>query len=116
MEYYKIDHNPMPAAVEITPSEEELYSDSTGRDEMGVTHLDLVRAGVNKLQIRHEMLTDTELATIKNAIDPATKPKGVTVTAFGKTFRAYVGPRQYLPKVVGPSEVYWQMTYSLVEI
>lgn len=67
---YKINNTTMPDYTSISPEVHDLYGEGTGRDEAGINHLELIRAGTRKWKIKHEMLTNDEIETLVNALDP----------------------------------------------
>lgn len=67
---YKIDGATMPAPTEFSFESNDLYGSNTGRDEAGVNHLDLIRSGIRKWKIKHQMLTRAEVDKIKKALNP----------------------------------------------
>lgn len=65
--FYKINGVQMPPFVSFESEDNNLYGENTGRDEAGYNHLDLIRAGVRKWNVKHHMITKGELNQIKQA-------------------------------------------------
>lgn len=75
---WKINDVVLPSPTDIQPEINDLYSEETGRDEAGVNHIDLVRAGVRKWNLTFEMITLGQLKAIEDAVDA----KGFGFTGF----------------------------------
>lgn len=110
----------LPSPTSVTPEKNVLYSEETGRDEAGVTHLDLVRESVFKWNLKYEMLTLEELNNLEAALDPL----GFQFTGFhnggwvtvplcygnltGKEMIVYYGD--------GGEESYWNCQLAIIEM
>lgn len=113
---YKIDNVTMPLGItSFTPEIHNLYGEGTGRDEAGINHLELIRAGTRKWQIKHSFLTSQEMETLVNAL----KPKGFSVEAYhplGNQASSCYGTAQVsMSAKPGSLEIYWDVDVSLIE-
>ena len=115
--FYKINGtevHPSPTSLHVEWN--NLYGENTGRDESGVTHLELIRARVRKVAIKHEMLTFEE----KEAIEGLLNPRGFQFTLpksqGGQTFKAYAGPVSPTMKAVDDTHVYFDISFNVIEL
>ena len=106
--YYSINGVQMPSMMPLENEDTNLYGENTGRNELGVNHLDLIRPNVRKYQISHRQMTATERSRIKNALNP----KGFTVTIDGATFSAYASGVKEVVNALGDR---WDISFSIVE-
>lgn len=112
--YYYINGNKMPDYDECEPESTDLYGENTGRDESGVNHLDLIRAGVRKWKFSHKMLTAEEVRKISKSLNPlGFQFKGlfdgevVTANCYGNIKRKQ--------RAVASTKVYWDCEVTIIE-
>lgn len=113
---YKIDNVTMPLGItSFSPEIHDLYGEATGRDEAGINHLELIRAGTRKWVIKHAFLTSQEMEKLVKAL----KPKGFRVEAYhplGNVAASCYGTAQVtLSAKPGSLEIFWDVDVSLIE-
>lgn len=116
--YYAINGRQMPAPVSFDPEVNALYGENTGRDESGMNHLDLIRGRVHKWQIKHTMLTEDQMRSIVEALDP----KGFNFTGMSTlgqvSCSAYAASINATAKTsnIGPGgSHYWDLSFNVIE-
>lgn len=69
--YYKIDGDEMLSIVSFEGTPSDMYAEeSTGRDEVGYMHLDLVRPNVHSWKLGHKWVPDDEYKRLRDALNP----------------------------------------------
>ena len=90
----------------------DLFGESTGRDETGAMHLDLVRSGVYKVTVEHRMLTNSQVVQIENSIRNIPFSFSCSTARGNVSFSAYASA----PKLKQVVQGRWDMSFSAIEI
>lgn len=109
--YYYLNGIQMPAATEFELSPTSLYSENTGRNEIGVNHLDLIRPWVRKYSVTHEMLTSAEVDQIVAQLNP----RGYSCTFEGSTFTAVTGSYAKSKQGITSQGIRWKLSFTVTE-
>jgi hypothetical protein len=115
MALLKIDSTDMPAPSVFRIPQYDLDSADTQRNEEGYLQRDRIRQGISKIELEWHGITNDQLSTLLNAVQPAQ----VSVTfLFGSSYETksmYVGDRNVeLVKNHG-GDVRWNVSFNLTE-
>jgi len=104
---------PTPSSLKNTQS--DLDSADTNRNEQGYLQRDRIRQGIYKLELEWKGITNGQLTTILNAIEPASvqvtfpSPSGVL------TKTMYAGDRNIKMARYRNNDIRWNVSFSLTE-
>lgn len=114
---YKINNIEMPSNSKMEVGMSDLDNkEGTGRTESGYAFRDRLRVGVRQLTVEYVMLTDSEIATVLDALDAEFFPVEYKDPQHGvitKTF--YVGDRTAPLEVLIDGVAGWNLKFDLVE-
>lgn len=111
-----IDGVKLPTPAKYNHSQQDIDAGDAGRNELGILKRNRVRQGIHKIDLAWDVLTESQMRTVINAIQPSS----VTVkfyTADGmKTAKMYAGDRKMeLVKYFDPRDRRWNVSYNLIE-
>jgi hypothetical protein len=106
----------MPPAVSFKSSEMDLYTDDTGRDQLGYMHFEVVRLDINKFTGEWKMLTDEELNKIKDAIRRPPFQVAFPTSRGPTTATMYRGDRNMELPVYDEGNLRWNLTVDFIEV
>lgn len=113
-----IDGVDLPAPTIFKPSNSDMDSQDTGRNELGVMQRDRIRQGIYKLELTWEKISSSQLHLIKMAIQPASIKVTFASEKGPITKAMYAGDRNI--NMVAYNEDYnkilWDISFNLTEI
>lgn len=105
---------PAPSSMKIPQS--DLDSADTNRNEEGYLQRDRIRQGIYKLELEWKGITNTQLATVLNAIEPASVQVTFLSPAGFLTKTMYAGNRNVeIARYKNDSDVRWNISFNLTE-
>lgn len=111
-----IDGFNMPSVVDYEVSINDLDSEGSGRNELGVNQRDRIREGVRKIQVSGVQLSESEVALILQATKKAEFNVTYLDPEVGVTTKSmYAGPKNTKLVYNSWSEERWNINFNLVE-
>lgn len=116
IEYY-IDGRLMPSPDSLKLSDNNLYMEGTGRDEIGAMHLDLIRPMVNQWTISYSVMEYRQMRTLRAALSPTGFTFSCLSPSGPATVRAYCGEFQsdVIAELPG-NQVYVSCSFKITEM
>lgn len=117
MAILNIDGVDLPAPSSFKLPDFDLDSSDTNRNELGVLQRDRVRQGIFKIELEFKGITSSQLATIKEAIKPASFQATFPTEKGFVTKTMYAGDRnteiaKYNSEI---NEIRWNISFNLTE-
>ena len=111
-----IDGVDLPAPSIFKIQQSDLDSSDTNRNEEGYLQRDRIRQGIYKLELEWKGITNAQLATILNAIKPASVSVKFPTEKGRVTKTMYVGDRKSeIVKYRNENDIRWNLSFTLTE-
>ena len=111
-----IDGVDLPAPSSLKIQESDLDSADTNRNEEGYLQRDRIRQGIYKIELEWKGITNAQLATILNAIKPASVAVKFPTENGLVTKTMYAGDRKIeVARYKNNNDIRWNISFNLTE-
>ncbi len=115
MAILNIDGVDMPAPSSFRNPQSDLDSSDTKRNELGILQRDRIRQGINKIELEWKAITDAQLSTILDAIEPSSIEVTYPSPSGYVTKTMYVGNRNIDIAKYKEGDIRWNVAFNLTE-